>query len=218
MRRTRCATRLRAGGIAYGVMAFEFFTPGPGAGARGGRRGVRAARHGAQRRRHRHDQGADRVRARRGHRADGARARSCAYHLIAPVLDAGALGIMAPMVETREQAEALVARAAIGRKAGAGWASAWRTIATRPAQRVRRWRRPTKRSSPSRSSNPRAASRMPRRSWRRPDSISAWLGHYDLSDSLGCAEDFDDPRYRRRRAAAARGRRQRRTSRWAGSC
>jgi 2-keto-3-deoxy-L-rhamnonate aldolase RhmA len=22
-----------------------------------------------------------------------------------------------------------------------------------------------------------------------------WLGHYDLSDSLGCAEDFDDPRY-----------------------
>ena len=27
-----------------------------------------------------------------------------AYHLIAPVLDAGAMGIMAPMVETREQA------------------------------------------------------------------------------------------------------------------
>jgi 2-keto-3-deoxy-L-rhamnonate aldolase RhmA len=23
-----------------------------------------------------------------------------------------------------------------------------------------------------------------------------WLGHYDLSDSLGCAERFDDPRYR----------------------
>jgi 2-keto-3-deoxy-L-rhamnonate aldolase RhmA len=22
-----------------------------------------------------------------------------------------------------------------------------------------------------------------------------WLGHYDLSDSLGCAEDFDDSRY-----------------------
>jgi len=22
-----------------------------------------------------------------------------------------------------------------------------------------------------------------------------WLGHYDLSDSLGCAEDFSDPRY-----------------------
>jgi 2-keto-3-deoxy-L-rhamnonate aldolase RhmA len=22
-----------------------------------------------------------------------------------------------------------------------------------------------------------------------------WLGHYDLSDSLGCAERFDDPRY-----------------------
>ena len=23
-----------------------------------------------------------------------------------------------------------------------------------------------------------------------------WLGHYDLSDSLGCVENFDDPRYR----------------------
>jgi 2-keto-3-deoxy-L-rhamnonate aldolase RhmA len=22
-----------------------------------------------------------------------------------------------------------------------------------------------------------------------------WLGHYDLSDSLGCTEDFNDPRY-----------------------
>src|SRR2546429_2420330 len=22
-----------------------------------------------------------------------------------------------------------------------------------------------------------------------------WLGHYDLSDSLGCAEDFNNPRY-----------------------
>ena len=30
-----------------------------------------------------------------------------AYHLVAPVLDAGAMGIMAPMVETRMQAENL---------------------------------------------------------------------------------------------------------------
>jgi len=32
---------------------------------------------------------------------------SLAYHLIAPVLDAGAMGIMAPMIETRDQAEKL---------------------------------------------------------------------------------------------------------------
>ena len=32
-----------------------------------------------------------------------------AYHLIAPVLDAGAMGIMVPMLETREQAEKLAA-------------------------------------------------------------------------------------------------------------
>ena len=32
-----------------------------------------------------------------------------AYHLIAPVLDAGAMGIMVPMLETSEQAEKLAA-------------------------------------------------------------------------------------------------------------
>ena len=37
------------------------------------------------------------------------RVPSCLYHLIAPVLDAGASGIMAPLMETREQAELLVA-------------------------------------------------------------------------------------------------------------
>ena len=39
-----------------------------------------------------------------------------AYHLIAPVLDAGAMGIMAPMVETREQAENFANGAATARK------------------------------------------------------------------------------------------------------
>ena len=37
-----------------------------------------------------------------------------------------------------------------------------------------------------------------------------WLGHYDLSDSLGCVEAFDDPRYvaaeKRLLAAVERGR------------
>ena len=33
------------------------------------------------------------------------RVPGCHYHLIAPVLDAGAMGIMAPMVETAAQAQ-----------------------------------------------------------------------------------------------------------------
>ena len=66
--------KLRAGGTPIGVMAFDFFTPGLAPTLAQRRRRVRAARHGAQRRRHRHDQGAMRARARRRHRADRARA------------------------------------------------------------------------------------------------------------------------------------------------
>ena len=99
-------TRLAAAASAFGVMAFEFFTPGlaPVLAAAGAEFVLLDMEHSGVG--HRNDESADRVCPRRGHRADGASA--VAYHLIAPVLDAGALGIMAPMVETREQAETLV--------------------------------------------------------------------------------------------------------------
>jgi 2-keto-3-deoxy-L-rhamnonate aldolase RhmA len=103
MRPNPVATRLRAGGTAYGTMAFEFFTPG-----------LMAVLTEA---------GADFVLLDTEHSGVGietiktqiaasrglgivpmVRVPGSHYHLIAPVLDAGAMGIMVPMVESAAQA------------------------------------------------------------------------------------------------------------------
>jgi 2-keto-3-deoxy-L-rhamnonate aldolase RhmA len=95
--------RLDAGETVYGTMAFEFFTPG-----------LMAVLDAA---------GADFVLLDTEHSGVGietiktqvaasrgldivpmVRVPGCHYHLIAPVLDAGAMGVMVPMVETGEQA------------------------------------------------------------------------------------------------------------------
>ncbi|MGH7051621.1 MAG: aldolase/citrate lyase family protein, partial [Acetobacteraceae bacterium] len=95
---------MRAGGTVYGTMAFEFFTPGlmavltaagadfvildlehSGVGVETVKQQIAAAR------------GLSIVPI--------VRVSGCHYHLIAPVLDAGAMGIMVPMVETGAQAE-----------------------------------------------------------------------------------------------------------------
>jgi 2-keto-3-deoxy-L-rhamnonate aldolase RhmA len=98
--------KLAAGGAVYGIMAAEFFTPGfcQIASNAGAEFVIFDMEHGAV--------GIDVLKAQiafaRGTGvAPFVRVPAIAYHLIAPVLDAGATGIMAPMVETREQAENL---------------------------------------------------------------------------------------------------------------
>ena len=104
---------LQAGGTAYGTMAFEFFSPG-----------LMAILAGA---------GADFVLLDTEHSGIGietikmqiaasrglgivpmVRVHGCHYHLIAPVLDAGAMGIMVPMVESAPQAQQIAYRQADG--------------------------------------------------------------------------------------------------------
>jgi 2-keto-3-deoxy-L-rhamnonate aldolase RhmA len=103
MRPNPVRAALQTGGTAYGTMAFEFFTPGLMA--------ILA------------EAGADFVLLDTEHSGVGvetikmqvalsrglgivpmARVPGCHYHLIAPMLDAGAMGIMVPMVETAAQA------------------------------------------------------------------------------------------------------------------
>src|SRR3954470_5440676 len=98
---------LLGGKPAFGVMAFEFFTPGlaPVLAAAGADFVLLDMEHSGA--------GIDTMKAQIAF-AHGAgivpmvRVPACTYHLIATVLDAGALGIMAPLVETREQAQTLV--------------------------------------------------------------------------------------------------------------
>ena len=192
--------RLAAGGQAFGVMAFEFFTPGlaPVLAASGAEFVLLDMEHSGV--------SIDTIKAQIAF-AHGAgivpmvRVPTCAYHAIAPVLDAGAAGIMAPMVETREQAETLVAACRYrpeGRRGLAFGVAHDRYTAGAAQPKMR-------------AANEAILTIALIESARGVDNAEAilgtpgldvgWLGHYDLSDSLGCAEDFADPRYQ---AAEAR--------------
>lgn len=207
MRANAVRTKLAAGGNAFGVMAFEFFTPGlaPVLAASGAEFVILDMEHSGA--------GIDTMKAQIAF-AHGAgivplvRVPSCTYHHIATVLDAGALGIMAPLVETGEQAQMLVdaCRYRPLGKRGLGFGVAhdgYTAGAARPKMDA---------------ANASILTIALIESARGVDNADAilgvegidlgWLGHYDLSDSLGCAERFDDPRYvaaEERLIASARG-------------
>lgn len=194
MRANPVRERLRAGGNAFGVMAFEFFTPGlaPVLAAAGAEFVLLDMEHSGV--------AIDTIKAQIAY-AHGAgivpmvRVTACAYHLIAPVLDAGALGIMAPMIETREQAEMLVAACRYrpeGRR-GLGFGVAhdrYSGGAARPKMHAANQAILTIALIESARGVDNAEMIL-----ATPGLDLGWLGHFDLSDSLGCAEDFDDPRY-----------------------
>ncbi len=194
MRANPVRDRLRAGGNAFGVMAFEFFTPGlaPVLAAAGAEFVLLDMEHSGA--------AIDTIKAQIAY-AHGAgivpmvRVPACAYHLIAPVLDAGALGIMAPMIETREQAETLVAACRYrpeGRR-GLGFSVAhdrYTGGAARPKMQAANQAILTIALIESARGVDHADAIL-----ATPGLDLGWLGHYDLSDSLGCAEDFADPRY-----------------------
>jgi 2-keto-3-deoxy-L-rhamnonate aldolase RhmA len=195
MRDNPVRARLLAGGVARGVMAFEFFTPGlaPVLAAAGAEFVLLDMEHSGA--------GIETIKAQIAY-AHGAgivplvRVPGQAYHLIAPVLDAGALGIMAPMVETPEQARALVDACRYrpeGRR-GLGFGVAHdRYTGGAAVPKIA-------------AANAAILTIALIESARGVDNAEgilaapgldvAWLGHYDLSDSLGCVEAFADPRYR----------------------
>jgi len=194
MRANPVRERLCAGGNAFGVMAFEFFTPGlsPVLAAAGAEFVLLDMEHSGI--------SIETIKAQIAY-AHGAgivpmvRVPACAYHLIAPVLDAGALGIMAPMIETREQAETLVAACRYrpeGRR-GLGFSVShdrYAGGAARPKMQAANEAILTIALVESARGVENAEAIL-----ATPGLDLGWLGHYDLSDSLGCAEDFNDPRY-----------------------
>lgn len=104
MRPNPVRAKLCAGGTVYGPMAFEFFTPGlmPVLAAAGADFVVLDMEHSGI--------GIETVKQQIAAACGSpivpiVRVSGCHYHLIAPILDAGAMGIMVPMVETASQAE-----------------------------------------------------------------------------------------------------------------
>lgn len=194
MRVNQVRERLRAGRAVFGVMAFEFFTPGlaPTLAAAGAEFVILDMEHSGV--------SIETIKAQIAF-AHGAgivpmvRVAACAYHLIAPVLDAGALGIMAPLIETREQAETLVAACRYrpeGRR-GLGFSVSHDRFTGGSARA---------KMQAANEAILTIALIESARGVENAETILAtqgldmgWLGHYDLSDSLGCAEQFSDPRF-----------------------
>jgi 2-keto-3-deoxy-L-rhamnonate aldolase RhmA len=185
---------LLGGGIAIGPMVFEFFTPGLFAicGRAGADFVLLDMEHSGL--------GTDTLRmllatARGTAVAPFVRVPGNAPHLIAPVLDAGALGIMVPLVEDRDQAEALAAACRYrpaGRR-GLGFSVAHDDFSAGDI------------GPKIRDANERTlviALIESERGIRNADAILSvpgldvgWLGHFDLTDSMGFAGDFDRPEF-----------------------
>jgi 2-keto-3-deoxy-L-rhamnonate aldolase RhmA len=194
MRPNPVRAALRAGGTAFGTMAFEFFTPGlPAVLARAGAdfvildtehsgigietiKSQIAASHGAG-------------------IVPMVRVPGCHYHLVAPVLDAGAMGIMVPMVETRAQAENLVS-----------WCryrpEGFRGLAFNMAHDEYAGGDVTRKMAEANARTLTIALVETADGMKNVDAIAAvtgidvvWLGHYDLTNSMGITGQFDHPEF-----------------------
>jgi 2-keto-3-deoxy-L-rhamnonate aldolase RhmA len=187
--------QLAKGGTAFGTMAFEFFTPSLA-------QIVKAA-------------GADFILYDMEHSGANvetmkAQFASCRgiglpafvrvpateYHFVARMLDAGALGIMVPMVETREQAERIVSFTRyppLGRRGAAfGVAPHDDYLAGSVTDKIARANERTLVICLVETAvgieNVDAIAGV-------PGVDVVWLGHFDLTNFLGIPAQFDHPRY-----------------------
>lgn len=194
MRSNDVRQALRSGKSAFGFMAFEFFTPGlfPMADRAGADFIILDMEHSGA--------GPDTMKAQfafaRGTGvAPMVRVPGHGYHLIAPMLDAGALGIMVPLVETAEQAREIVAacryrpegRRGLGFSVGHDDYAAGDVVPKIAAANERTLV---------------IALIESEKGIANADAIMAvpgidvgWLGHYDLTDSMGFAADFARPEF-----------------------
>jgi 2-keto-3-deoxy-L-rhamnonate aldolase RhmA len=184
--------KLRAGGTVYGPMAFEFFTPGL--------MGVLAAA------------GADFVLIDMEHSGIGietvkqqiaaargldivpmVRVPGCHYHLVAPVLDAGAMGIMVPMVETASQAQQIASWCRYRPEGVRGLAFGMAHDDYRGGDAEEKMRAANERTlvialieTATGIANVDAIMAV-------PGIDVGWLGHFDLTNSMGITAEFDHP-------------------------
>src|SRR5580658_5567919 len=192
IRSNRLPAALANGGTAYGLMAFEFFTPGfiavlaaagadfvildmehSGIGIETIRQQIAAAR------------GLDLV--------PMVRVPGCHYHLIAPVLDAGAMGIMVPMVETAEQAAQIAAWCRYRPAGVRGLAFTMSHDDFTDGDVIRKMEQANARTLVI----PLIETAI---GIANADAIMAvdgvdvgWLGHFDLTNSMGITAQFDHP-------------------------
>ena len=186
--------KLLAGGTSLGVMAFEFFTPGLAKvlAAGGAEFVILDTEHSGA--------GMDTLKAAIAY-ARGAgivpmvRVPGLARHLVSPVLDAGALGIMVPMLETAQQARDLVSWCRYRPEGTRGLAFGmahddYRAGSVTEAIRAANDSILTIALIETATGLHNAAEIL-----SVPGIDLGWLGHFDMTDSLGITGQLDHPRY-----------------------
>lgn len=186
--------KLLAGGSALGVMAFEFFTPGLARvlAVGGAEFVILDTEHSGV--------GIDTMKASIAYaKAAGivpiVRVPGCQRHLISPVLDAGAMGIMVPMLETVAQARDLVSwcRYRPQGTRGLAFGIAHDDYAPRPAAEAMQAANDAILTIALIETE--TGLNNAREIMAVPGIDLGWLGHFDLTDSLGIVGQFDHPRY-----------------------
>jgi 2-keto-3-deoxy-L-rhamnonate aldolase RhmA len=194
MRPNAIREKLASGGLTFGTMAFEFFTPGlPSVLAQAGAEWILLdMEHSGI--------GIETIKAQiAASRGTGlvpmVRVATCAQHLVAPVLDAGAMGVMAPMIETAEQAANLVRWCRYRPEGirGLGFNLAHDdygsgNVVTKMAQANARTLVIVQIETEQGVENADKIAAV-------PGVDVLWIGHFDLSDSMGITGQFDDPRF-----------------------
>jgi 2-keto-3-deoxy-L-rhamnonate aldolase RhmA len=194
MRPNPVKASLAAGRLAYGTMVFEFFTPGIAQimAASGAEFAIFDTEHSGV--------GIETIKAQMSHArftrcVPLVRVGSITYHNIAATLDAGALGIMAPMVESAEQAAFLVSCTRYppsGRRGAAFGVAHDDYIGGDVAEKMR--------AANERTLVIALIETVP--GLENVEAIAAvpgidvlWLGHFDLTNSMGIPGQFDHPAF-----------------------
>jgi len=187
--------KLSDGGTAWGTMAFEFFSAGlpQVLGQAGAEFVILDMEHSGV--------GLDTVKP----VILGARGTGCVpmvrvpgthYHLIAPALDAGAMGIMVPMVETRDQAERIAAWCRYRPEGVRGLAFSIAHDGYGGGDVKRKIRLANRRTLVIALIETATGIENVEEIMAVPGIDVGWLGHFDLTNSLGITAQFDHPKFR----------------------
>lgn len=195
MRENNVRAKVMKGGVSFGQMAFEFFTPGlsrimANAGAEFV---ILDTEHSGV--------GIETVKSQVAYaRGTGvapmARVPGTHYHLIAPMLDAGVHGIMVPMVETAEQAARIAAWCRYRPQGVRGLAFGMPHDDYRGGDHVSAMKEENERTLVIALVETAAGIENVEAIMATPGIDVGWLGHYDLTNALGIDGQFDHPRYK----------------------
>ncbi len=192
MRGNPMKEKLLAGGTVRGLFAFEFFTPGltSALAAAGAEFVILDMEHsGASI----ETMKAQCAFARGAGIVPMVRVPGLAYHLVAPMLDAGALGIMVPMMETPEQAQALAEHCRYRPEGKRGLAFRISHDDHATTDIVATMRAANRRTLVVPLIETALGIRNAHAMLAVPGIDMGWLGHYDLTSSLEIPGQFDNP-------------------------